>query len=410
MKLPNHGITLMLLLGLAIGDCKAREPEGAVPGGAVKPATVVVGWRTDGTGEYPDAKAATTFSETDNVVWKTPLPGTSNATPVITGNRIFVCSEPTTLICVAKDSGAILWQKANSYGEVEGAAGNFPPTHGDNGQATPTPVTDGRYVYVLFGTGVAACYDLDGNRQWATFLEKSTDHWGHSASPVLSGGTLIVHILSVAGLDSGSGKVKWRTPASPKWGSPALANIGGQDVVITPYSGDVIRVSDGRKLASGIARLQYATPVVDGDTVYFIEKIARKVRLRPAGDGVKAETLWTAKIKGSRHYSSAVVDNGLIYAASREGHFAVIDDETGDVLLQERLNIGGGKNSVYSSLVLGGNYLYIGSVGGVTVVLEPGRAFEEVARNRIEGYRSSPVFDGDRMYVRTFRHLYCIGT
>ncbi|HCN08111.1 MAG TPA: hypothetical protein DIT01_09270, partial [Lentisphaeria bacterium] len=62
----------------------------------------VVGWRTDGTGEYPDAKPVTTFSEAENVVWKTPLPATSNATPVITGNRIFVCSEPTTLICVAK--------------------------------------------------------------------------------------------------------------------------------------------------------------------------------------------------------------------------------------------------------------------------------------------------------------------
>ena len=78
-------------------------------------------------------------------------------------------------------------------------------------------------------------------------------------------------------------------------------------------------------------------------------------------------------------------------------------------LLQEPLNISGGKNVVYSSLTLAGKYLYIGSVDGVTVVLEPGRAFQEVARNTIEGYRSSPVFDGDRMYVRTFRHLYCIG-
>lgn len=409
MKLHNHGMTLMALLGLAISDCKAQEPEVAVRAATVKSSNSVVGWRTDGTGEYPDAKPVTTFSAAENVVWKTPLPATSNSTPVITGNRIFVCSEPTTLICVAKDSGAILWQKTNNYGEVEGADGNFPQTHNHNGQSSPTPVTDGQRVYVLFGTGVVACYDLDGNRQWATFLEKSTDGWGHSASPVLSGDTLIVHILSVVGLDSGSGKVKWRTPASPKWGSPALANIGGRDVIITPHSGDVIRVSDGKKLASGIARLEYATPVVDGDIVYFIEKIARKVRLSPDGDGVKAETLWTTKIKGSRHYSSAVVDNGLICAASREGHFAVLDDATGDVLLQEPLKISAGKNVVYSSLVLSGKYLYIGSVDGVTVVLEPGRAFQEVARNTIEGYRSTPVFDGDRMYVRTFSHLYCIG-
>ena len=166
MKLHNLGMTLIARLGVATIDCKAQEPEAAVRAATVPPATSVVGWRTDGTGEYPDAKPVTTFSAAENVVWKTPLPSTSNATPVITGNRIFVCSEPTTLICVAKDSGVILWQKTNDYDEVEGAAGNFPETHGDNGQATPTPVTDGRHVYVLFGTGVAACYDLDGNRQW----------------------------------------------------------------------------------------------------------------------------------------------------------------------------------------------------------------------------------------------------
>jgi outer membrane protein assembly factor BamB len=373
----------------------------------------IIGWRAH-RGLYPDANAVTEWADDKNVIWKTGLPGQSNATPIIVGDRIFVCSEPTTLVCLSMKDGSILWEKSNDYSSDAGInaginADGMPLAHGTNGYSSPTPVTDGTFVYVLFATGVAACYDMDGARQWAKLVEKPNHKWGHSASPILVNDTLIVHVLDVIGLDLVSGAEKWRTPAEHAWGSPVATRIGATDVIITARRGDIIRASDGKKLLENSGGLQYATPVIVDDIVYYVEGIARAVRLKAVGDAVESANLWTTKIRGSRHYGSVVVDNGLIYASSREGSFAALDAVTGDVLYETKLNISGATNSVYSSIVLAGKHIHVGSEEGVTVVIEPGRAFAEVTRNTIEGFRSTPVFVDDRMYVRTFGNLYCIG-
>lgn len=78
-------------------------------------AQAAAGWRTDGAGKYPSATPVTEWSPTKNVVWKTKMPSWSNASPVLAGGRIFVCSEPFTLLCIDAKDGEILWQKTNSY-------------------------------------------------------------------------------------------------------------------------------------------------------------------------------------------------------------------------------------------------------------------------------------------------------
>ena len=79
------------------------------------PGDEIVGWRTDWTGKYPDADPPTSWSAAENVIWKTPMPAWGNATPVLVGDRIFVCAEPTTLVCVDAKTGAILWQAGTTY-------------------------------------------------------------------------------------------------------------------------------------------------------------------------------------------------------------------------------------------------------------------------------------------------------
>ena len=78
-----------------------------------------VGWRTNGSGSYPDAHPPVEWSPTRNVVWSTPMPGYGVSHPVILGQRLFVCSEPATLLCLDKGSGKILWEKTCSYSEIE---------------------------------------------------------------------------------------------------------------------------------------------------------------------------------------------------------------------------------------------------------------------------------------------------
>jgi len=468
----------------------------------------VAGWRTDWTGKYPDADPPTTWSATENVVWKTPMPAWGNATPVLVGERIFVCAEPTTLVCVDAKTGAILWQAATTYydamppeeaarlktladainvdkthrslrsvrseigrldnrlkqktralenarkqaekktGDAElqkkladeiakiekelpelrkqvqeqrpGLAAQaaeieaklkpveallLPDTHGVNGYSSPTPVCDGTHVYAFFTTGVVTCFDLEGRRAWATMTEKPTLTYNVSASPLLADGKVIVHPKAVHALDAATGAEVWRQASKPLWGSPAVAEIAAQKVVLT-NSGDWLLAADGRKIAGPTAKASYNQPLVAGGAVYYVQRGGAAFRL-PAAVGDKPERLWRTNPPGSRYYASAVIDQGLIYAVNEKRVLVVIDAATGELVYQQKLDLG--KTQAFPSVAMAGRRLYASGADGITVVFEPGREFRQVARNTLEPFRATPVFRGTRMYVRTLKHLYCIG-
>lgn len=437
----------------------------------------VVGWRMDGDGRFPQATPVTEWSPTNHVIWSTPMPDWSNASPILVGDRIFICSEPTTLVCVNAADGRILWQATNDITdalppaelarrqaeaadeiretqarlddaqeqlhrveaqiEQQGQTDDLkrdrdklrrqvrdlqarlnaldpvklPRTHGVNGYSSPTPNSDGRSVWTLYGNGVAACYDMQGNRRWIRFVDKPTRGWGHSASPVYVDGKLIVHLTDLVALDANTGAELWRTRSQNKWGSPTATTIGNVPVIITP-AGEVIRASDGHKLARNIGELEYAVPLVEDRTIYFIEKKAVAVRLPPTADGssIDVERLWQVRVNGSRHYASSLVYQGLIYALSREEILTVLDARTGEKIYEQTVDLGGRKpNSAYPSITLAGDYLFLGSESGRTIVIKPGRTYDEVAVNDLELYRSTPIFDGSRMYLRGKSKLWCIG-
>jgi hypothetical protein len=101
-----------------------------------------------------------------------------------------------------------------------------------------------------------------------------------------------------------------------------------------------------------------------------------------------------------------VVHEGLLYAANDQGILTVLEAATGKVVYEERLDLGG---ATYPSISLAGKHIYVSSDTGATVVLQPGREYKELARSKLEPFRSSLVFDGQRVYVRTYKNLYCIG-
>jgi outer membrane protein assembly factor BamB len=289
---------------------------------------------------------------------------------------------------------------------LKSAAYADPPAHEVNGFTSPTPTTDGTLIYGVFGNGVAACYDAEGNRRWARLIEKPTHGWGHSASPLLVDGKLIVHILKVTALDPANGSTLWQTESNPGWGSEVQARIGTTAVVITP-SGDFIRASDGRKLAAKVSALTYCAPVVSDGIAYFIQNGGKAVRLpATAGDTITPEVLWQTKPKDDRYYASPVIHDGLVYAVNQTGHWSVIDAADGKVVYDKKLELGG---VCYPSVTLAGGLLFVSSDNGKTVVVQPGREYKEVARNVFEPFRSSPVFVGTRAYVRGIEHLWCLG-
>jgi len=102
-----------------------------------------------------------------------------------------------------------------------------------------------------------------------------------------------------------------------------------------------------------------------------------------------------------------VVHDGLVYGVTQASVFSAIDAATGKVVYEQNLNLG--REQAYPSIALAGKHLFVSGSSGQTAVIEAGREFKEVGRNKLEPFRSTPVFQGTRMYVRGLKHMYCIG-
>jgi outer membrane protein assembly factor BamB len=436
-----------------------------------------IGWRTDGSGKYPQAQPPLEWSATKNVVWRAPMPGYGVSQPVLLGQRLFICSEPGTLLCLDRDSGKILWQKTCSYSdlhiepdvraqlavelqevttlkkkqgaiqkemdvlarslrkdmapkqEIEQKLKPFrkqideinkekkkravaerytqPGVNSTAGYSAPTPVTDGKDVFVAFGNGLVACFDLDGERRWLTLVEHSNAAYAHAGSPVLLRDKLVIHFTDLVALDLKTGSESWRLKLPTGHGTPLVTRIGDAEVVLTP-KGALVRGQDGKLLANQLGSCGANSPVLQDGIVYYVQGGATAVRLPESADGpVKLKPLWKGKVKGGGYwFCSPVIHQNLLYASDDQGILTVLDAATGSLVYEKRLNLGG---SIYPSISLAGDRLYVSSDNGTTVVLQPGRQYKELARNKLEVFRSSLVFAGKRLYIRTAKNLYCIG-
>lgn len=284
----------------------------------------------------------------------------------------------------------------------------LPGTHEKyNGYTTATPTSDGRHVWVVFGNRVVACFDLEGERQWATVLPDNPQlQWGHSASPLLVGDRLIVNIEDIVALEASTGREIWRTRNGMSWGSSLLTRIGDEDVVLMS-NGRWVRASDGTVLTR-VPGLSRNSPILNNGVAYYVDVRALAFPLpTKLAEGTKLKPAWTASPKGGGFTGSPVCHEGLIYAVSTKGILNVLEEETGNPVYQKRLNLG--RDEHWPSLCIAGKYVYISNIGGSTLVIETGREFRQVAVNQLEPFISTPVFFENRMYIRTFDHLYCIG-
>lgn len=294
----------------------------------------------------------------------------------------------------------------NRYLEPGKGAGGFHPT---GGYSSPTPVTDGKHVYVLFGNGLAACYDLEGHRKWLKLIEHPTVAYGHGASPVLVNDKLLVHFSDLVALNTKDGSEAWRVQFPPNHGTSMHTRIGDVDVVVHP-GGNVFRVSDGAIVAKGLGSTGPNSPLIQDGQVFFVAGQVRGYALPTSSEiPAKWEQLWKGpNLKGGGYwFPSPILHEGLIYALNASSIFSVVDAKTGELVDERRLDFGGGQS--YPSITLAGNRLYVSSDNGTTIVLEPGREYKELARNSLETFRSSLVFEGQRMYVRTTKGLWCLG-
>jgi outer membrane protein assembly factor BamB len=444
-RLPSR-LSAVLLGGLLLASPAPADP---------------IGWRTDGTGRYANADPPTEWGEDRNVVWKVKLPGHSQGSPILVGDRLFVVSDPAELLCVSAADGKILWRRSDGLEDVYGAdkakeitaeyarhkeqrrslerelgqakgdpdkqkeirqrldaeARDYrdlmkrlppPPSYadGETTNSAATPACDGKTVYAVFGNGIVCAYSLDGERRWVKFVEASRIGFGHASSPALAGGKVIIHFNDLFALDAATGEVAWQVALEARHASPVVTRVGETAVVVSP-SGAVVRADDGKVLLKdGSLSSSESSPVLSDGVLYETPGDARAVRLVAAGGGaVKLEKVWQGKVAGGRRTPSPVLYDGLLYCVNTDGMLDVLDAADGRPLYRERLDVG----NVYGSATLAGGYVFIAGTKGTTVVLKPGREYKVVARNKLEGQGSSPVFSGKRMFVRTQQHLYCVG-
>jgi outer membrane protein assembly factor BamB len=383
------------------------------------------GWRgPTGDGVAPaDADPPLTWSATDNVKWRVPLPGAGNGSPVVAGDRVYLTAtsgrDHGRLHVLAFDlqTGKQIW-RADLFGTPAPAPFSmFPP---ERGHAAPTPAAAGGRLFCLFGTGDLLGLDADGRPVWMRSLAKEygpiRNDYGIAASPVVHGGTVLVQVDHLDGsyllaADAATGRTLWKTPrphAYDNWATPVVADVAGTKQVVCLGTGRVTGydLATGKEAWSveGVERLCSATPVVRGDALF--------VTSGPAGANLRLDlgtapprVVWRTKKTGP-FIPSAVEAGGLYFQPDDQGWVTCYDAGTGAEVWRERAFPGRGRPAP----VAAAGRVYFTALDGTTVVVRAGREFEVLARNKLgEDAAASPAAAGGALLFRTDKHLVCVG-
>jgi len=280
-----------------------------------------------------------------------------------------------------------------------------------HGYAQTTPISDGKNVYACFGTGVTVCYDLAGNRKWIRFLAKPYAHGGQRQSPLLFDDKLLVCSGKMFLLNASEGKDIWKNDFWVGPGTPVLTRIDGEAMIVG-NEGCVMRASDGKLLIRGCYR-DWQSPVVQDAVIYLTTREgswALKLPAHVPQTQIPPEKIWEHKPMPKSYYTPPIVENGLVYALAEKRVLTVMDAKTGATVYDRELPFPG-KGWSSGAMTLAGKYIFASNADGTTLVFEAGREYKQVACNelKLEDFRSTLVFRGKRMYVRTPKDLYCVG-
>ncbi|MCH2693317.1 MAG: PQQ-binding-like beta-propeller repeat protein [Acidobacteriia bacterium] len=367
-----------------------------------------------------------------NITWELVLPSFSGSTPIVWDESIFLNvadGSDLYLWCINRNNGELKWKKFLGSGNVKNRKHNM---------SSPSPVTDGKSVFVMTGTGVLKGFDFNGNPLWTRDIPKDYGqlgmNFGYGSSPLLYRESLYIQVLHgmftddpsyVLRINSKNGQTIWKkerkTDAvheSPdSYSTPTVANTDrGTELIVT--GGDCVtghNLENGKELwrVNGFNPNNsrnyrvVASPVAMKDLVYVPTRVRPLIAIRPGGTGDVTESHSVWKFQNGPDVPTPVVDNTYFYSVSDNGVMWCLDAKSGK-------RIWGGnrlKPGTYTaSPVLADGKIYISNEDGLTTVIKTGPTFKILAENPLNDYcLSSPAISDGQIFIRTAERLFCIG-
>jgi len=381
------------------------------------------GWRGPrGDGTSLEKNVPIRWSGTQNIVWKVPIPGKGQASPIVWGKHIFVVTaikekKQRILLCLDRKDGKILWQRVVLEAPLE-------RINSLNSYASSTPATDGQRVYVSFldvDKMFIAAYDFDGNRVWEVRPGVFSSMHGYCSSPVLWKDKVIVNgdhdgPSYIVALSRATGQTIWKTPRPNRTRSyctPIIRQIDGRNQMV--LSGTMCVASydpdNGKQhwLIDGPTEQYVASIVYNGELLFmtcgFPDRFIQAIRPDGRGNVTDTHVLWQ-KDRDCSYVPSPIAFGPYFLVVADNGVATCFEAKTGKSCWRERLG-----PHYSASLVSANGLVYFLSDKGVMTVVKPGAELEIVARNELgQNTYASPAISDSQMFLRGIKNLYCIST
>jgi len=372
------------------------------------------------------------WGQTENIAWKTPLPGPGASSPIVWNDRIyvtcytgfFVPGEITGsqenlkrhLLAINPENGNTIWKmdfpaKLPEQEKIR-----------DHGFAASTPAADKDAVYIFLGKSGVKAINHSGKEIWEADVGSRTHGWGSASSPVLYKDFVIINASvesdSLIALDRKTGKQKWAAKGiKESWNTPIVVKSkSGRDELVVAIQGKVLAFDpdSGKELwncKTDITWYMVPSLVHENDIVYCLggrSGIAGlAVKTGGTGDVTSTHRLWTSN-KGS-NVSSPVIFNGHLYwTHEQQGIAYCAKAATGEIVYEERLP---GAGQFYSSGLLANGNLYYLTRNGKTIVALAQPKFEQISSNDLSDrsvFNGCPVPLNNKLLIRSDKYLYCI--
>ena len=402
-----------------------------------------------------------------NIKWKREMPAWSGSSPMVLGDKIFLNSPskeeaapvaeatptPTSgrkrpgvsrglamtgpggqdilLLCLSRETGEELWRRTYDRGNQIQMKHNM---------SSPTPVTDGKHVWVISGNGMIACFDLNGNEKWKFDIPKSYGkigvQFGYGSSPLLIGDLLVLQMLQgmhtdepsyVFALNAADGQPRWHverptdalheTPDA--YTTPTVVEVDGKKQIVVSGGGYITGhdPANGRELWRGgglnpnNARNYrvISSPLVRDGMIYAPTRQVPFLAFKAGGTGdiSTSHLAWKWTTRGSPDVPTPVSDGQLLYMVEDGGALTCVNAKTGELVYGPH-ELGIGRTS--GSPVLADGKLYVTSETAETAVVEAGPTYRLIAKNVLDGSYtlSTPAFVNGAIILRTGTHLYCL--